>query len=126
MFYNTNSSSGTNSSYIKDYYLQNRPQMSGVTNVIPVNFAINIPVYHSEYYPESTIKSQILDQVTSWIAQHPTKYPFFIILSYEVPFAIDDSTPRESAWSYLKRHMPGISPFVTTLNVGSTNATRAY
>ncbi len=129
LIYNTNSVDSFN---VWSYYMQHRPMVTGA-NVLPIGCTTNEAI-RPEYYT-----NVIAAQVQSWLSANPTKRPSYIVLFPDIPSQVDTEdvssicflhdlkTQRPSvqyglyAWS-----TPGCSPFVTSINMGDTNACKAY
>ena len=113
LIYNTNS---LDSSNVCAYYLQHRPMVSGV-NVLGVGCWTN------EVIDTATFTNQILAPLQGWLAANPTKHPQYMVLFPAIPSRVWSSTncgycPVESLAYGLNTSLPGIPPFVTSINMG--------
>ena len=110
----------TNSAFVKDYYLANRPLVRGA-NVLPIDCT------NAETITPLTFTNQILTPFLGWLATNPTKHPQYIILFPEIPSAVCvglDCANGGSSVSYgLSTSMSGIQPFITSINMGLFDTT---
>lgn len=114
LIYNTNS---TDSVYLKDYYLAHRP-LVGSANVLGIGCTTN------ESTSPSDFTNQIAAPLFSWLASNPTKRPSYIVMFLGVPTLVDGGFPNVG--SRVRYMSVGCPPFVTYINMGDTNACRAY
>lgn len=117
LIYNENSASG-DSVYIKNYYKANRPLMAGV-NLCPINTTLTEHITNSDFAPT------IVAPIQAWLDENPTKHPNYFILSHGIPSRFWNDAGNGVAYE-LHSSISGIRPIITVLNMGSTNATRAY
>jgi len=116
----TNNSGLTNSAFVKDYYLANRPLVSGA-NVLAIDCS------NAETIDPLTFTNQILTPFLRWLATNPTKHPQYIILFPDIPSAVCvamDCINGGNSVSYgLSTNLSGIQPFITSINMGLFDAT---
>ncbi|MCX6922008.1 MAG: hypothetical protein NT154_02125 [Verrucomicrobia bacterium] len=149
LIYNNNANS-TNSVFIKDYYLAHRPMVSGA-NVLGVDcpgifvasggnntfmHITNTRVYETVTYND--FSAQIQAPLQTWLNNHPTKRPQYVILFLDVPSRIDGLATDASNYPFcsdgknasvsvrLASSFSGWSPFVTHINMDGTNDCIAY
>ena len=118
LIYNTNSA---DSIFVKDYYLANRPMVSGA-NVLGIGCPTN------EIIDAATFTNQILASVQGWLAANPTKPPQYMILFPAIPSRVWSSTncvycPVLSVAYGLYTSLSGIPPFVSSINMGMSDLT---
>ncbi len=135
LIYNTNS---LDSSNVCAYYLAHRPMVSGA-NVLGIGCTTNETFLPDEY------TNVFAAQVQAWLAANPTKRPQYVILFYDIPSRVNtNNTPGVYAYDlsggpyypYPQRASvqyqlstscaAGWYPFVTSINMGSTNDCIAY
>jgi alpha-tubulin suppressor-like RCC1 family protein len=116
-------SSSTNSIVVKDYYLGHRP-LAGGANVL--GFAC----FTNEQVDLVTFSSQIAAPVLQWFTNNPTKHPLYLILFPDIPIGVHFSLtansndcptgycPYASVAYAVKTNVPGIQPFITSINMG--------
>jgi hypothetical protein len=115
-------SASSNSVWVKDYYLANRPLVSRA-NVMGVGCPLTETIFPQDY--TNTIQSG----ASQWLSSHPTLRPQYVVLFLDVPSRVNgDNTNGYSALqikpsvSYqLHTDFPGWRPFVTHINMGDTN-----
>lgn len=78
-----------------------------------------------EYIPLADIQSKIAAPVQKWIAEHPEKAIRFIVLMRGVPSRSADHVVQGSVQMILHTAL-GSNVFVTSLDLGSSSATRSY
>jgi alpha-tubulin suppressor-like RCC1 family protein len=149
VIYNTNSPDGT---FVKDYYLANRPMVAGA-NVTGISFSgfyisnypgtgewlgvTNTIVY--ETISPFAFTNQILNPVLDWLGSHPTRRPQYVVLFLDVPTRVyptatnpasfpfyGDSMKLPSVSYQLANSIPGWKPFITHINMDGTNDCVAY
>ena len=119
LIYNTNS---VGSTIVENYYLQNRPMVSGA-NVFGIGCLTN------EIITSANFTNQILTPYLNWLNQNPTKHPQYLVLFMDVPSRVDDTAEYPSVQYQLSTDAAGIHPVVTSINMngmGSTNDCIAY
>ena len=117
LIYNSNS---TNSIFVKDYYLANRPMVSGA-NVLPVACAAD------EVIAWVDLTNQIIGPLSAWFTINPTKRPTYVILFLDLPSLVQLAPMGGASVSYtLHTNFPGWQPFVTHINLNGTNDCKAY
>jgi len=134
LIYNTNSvDSGT----VLNYYLAHRPMVSNA-NVLGIgysNYGTNTGYY--ETISPADVTNLILTPVGTWLTNNPTKRPQYVILFLDVPSRVCNFTYYPSGGFYPQGAnvyngpsvqcqlnsgcAPGWSPFVTAINMNSTN-----
>lgn len=121
LIYNTNSAA---SEWVKDYYLARRPMVSGA-NVLGVYYNTNEwPAYPGRgLTSDVNFTNQVLLPYLNWLNQNPTKRPQYIIWFYDLPVQVYTNL---SPSYYLHTIAPGIKPFVTCINMRTTNDCKAY
>ncbi len=119
----TNNSARTNSAYVKDYYVAHRP-LVGTANVIAIDCVTN------ERVDLPTFTTQIVTPVLQWLTNNPTEHPQYLILFPDIPSRVwytngsGEFTSASSSVAYgLSTRIPGIQPFVTSINMGFFDAT---
>ncbi len=118
LIFNTTS---TNSIVVKDYYLVQRPMVSGA-NTLGFSCATN------EVISTADFTNQILASYRTWLTNNPTKRPQYLILFPDLPTRIWGDTNNPFTYSNsvafeLHSGAPGIPPFVTSINMGFDNLT---
>ncbi len=113
LIYNTNS---INSIVVKDYYLAHRPMVSEA-NVLGIGCPTN------EIISTADFTNQIRAAYWNWLNQNPTKHPQYVILFPDIPTRIwgdtsDTATISNSVAFELHSQTPGITPFITSINMG--------
>ncbi len=117
LLYNTNS---TNSIYIKNYYLANRPLVANA-NLVGVTGTA------SEGTTPTDFTNQIAAPILSWLAANPTKRPQYVVAFLGVPtLANTPGTGYPNVGARLRAICPGWQPFVNYINMGDTNACVSY
>jgi hypothetical protein len=148
LIYNTNSIS---SATVENYYLQNRPMVSGA-NVLGIGcpgiFVTNgggggyYPITNTIVYETVThndFTNQIIAPLQTWLNNNPTKRPQYVILFLDVPSRVYDSATNGANYPFdyftggnpsvsyqLATAFPGWNPFVTHINMNGTNDCIAY
>jgi len=118
LIYNTNSVASTT---VENYYLQNRPMMSGA-NVLGINCTSNETILPSDF------TNLFVPQIQSWLAANPTKRPQYVVLFNQMPSRVnpvdapgnDDEAvilPSVQYQIYSGICSPTWNPFVTSLNM---------
>jgi hypothetical protein len=130
LIYNINS---VNSAVVKDYYLAHRPMVQDA-NVLGIGCTTNETFLPDEY------TNVFAAQVQNWLAQNPTKRPQYVILFPDIPSRVNTNNtpgvyqfdyygyaPRPSVQCQLNASCsPGWHPFVTSINLNTTNDCEAY
>jgi hypothetical protein len=136
LIYNTNSADST---VVKDYYLANRPLISGA-NVLGIACPTSYGCPTNETALPSEYTNQIQTPVLNWLSANPTKYPQYVILFLDIPARVNDfnqidtngfryyggSYVHASVSVQLRDAFPGWKPFITHLNMNGTNDCKAY
>jgi hypothetical protein len=114
-------SSSTNSIWVKDYYLANRPMASNA-NVLGIACPTN------EITDDVTFTNQILTPYRNWLNQNPTKHPQYLILFLDIPSRVHNTNGANVTSTSMRIYQEtlGIKPFVTHINMNGTNDCRAY
>jgi len=123
LVYNTNTNS-TDSSNVCAYYLAHRPMVSGAN--VRSNACLT-----NEIITGAEFTNQFLNPMLDWWAAHPTKRPQYVILFPDFPSTYsytnqDMSTHYVSSSVSLRDSVAGLQPFVTSINMRTTNDCRAY
>ncbi len=113
LIYNTNS---TGSSIVENYYLHNRPMVSGA-NVLGIGCPTN------EIVSSVTFSNQVLAPYLNWLNQNPTKRPQYLVLFMDIPSRVEDTSIYPSVQYQLSTEAPGIQTFVTSINMNGANGT---
>jgi hypothetical protein len=113
----------TNSIWVKEYYLAHRPMVSNA-NVFAISCSTGERMGTNEY------TTAIRGPVLNWLSSNPTKHPGYVILFLDIPAALtndsDDTIwPGSVSWN-LHEQFAGIRPFVTHINLRTTNDCKAY
>jgi alpha-tubulin suppressor-like RCC1 family protein len=128
LVYNANSSDSSN---LCNYYLEHRPMVANA-NVLGVNSETG------EFYDTTnTWDPEVVTPVLNWLTNNPTKHPTYIILFYDIPTRIWNSTLEygcgEGSGVYvgstsyqLYNFYPGWKPFVNNINAGNLADCEAY
>ncbi|HXC36765.1 MAG TPA: RCC1 domain-containing protein [Candidatus Acidoferrales bacterium] len=129
LVYNSNSSDSSN---LCSYYLAHRPMVTNA-NVLGVDCEIDMGEF---YDTTNTWDPQVVTPVLNWLTNNPTKHPTYIILFYDIPTRIWNSSvesgcggqfPYIGSTSYqIYRFYPGWKPFVNHINAGSLADCEAY
>ncbi len=121
-------STSTNSIVVKDYYLAHRP-LVGSANTLGVSCTTN------EGIDTNGFASLIAQPLSQWLAINPTKHPQYIVLFPDLPSGVHYSVTKNStncptgycpyaSLAYaLSTYMPGIQPFITSINMGFLDLT---
>jgi hypothetical protein len=103
---------------VANYYLQNRPKFS------QANF-IGLSCTNGEILARTDFTNQVLNPVVQWLTQQPTKRPAYLVFSYGLPWRFEHSdtdTNLAGSIAYeLRRRLPYRAPFVSHLNMATTN-----
>jgi hypothetical protein len=122
LIYNTN---WTESTWVKNYYLAHRPMVSGA-NTLEVSCPTN-EVMGQAVMGSASFTNTVLTPYLNWLSNNPTKRPQYIVCFYGLPGRIEDgSTVFWSPSYYLHTAAPGMKPFVTCINLRTTNDCAAY
>ena len=113
LIYNTNS---VGSAMVENYYLQNRPMVSGA-NALRIGCATN------EIITSANFTNQILAPYLNWLNQNPTKHPQYLVLFMDIPSRVDDTAEYYSVQYQLSTEASGIPSFVTSINMNGANGT---
>ncbi len=130
VIYNSNS---VGSVAVKDYYLANRPKISDA-NVLGIGCTTG------EYMSRTNFTNQLWAPVLGWLNANPTKRPNFVVLCYDIPsrwpnsflepaaFAAEPNYPElvGSIAYEVRSRFPDRKPFVTSLNMQTTNDCIGY
>jgi alpha-tubulin suppressor-like RCC1 family protein len=118
LIYNTNS---TDSTTVENYYLTHRPMVSGA-NVLGIGCS------NGEIINGTDFTNQILTPYVNWLAANPAKHPQYLILFLGIPSRVEESTYVyfPSVQYQLVTDVPGIQPYVTSINMNGTNDCIAY
>lgn len=127
LIYNANS---LDSSNVCAYYLAHRPMVSQA-NLLPIGCT------NTESFLPSEYTNVFVPQIGNWLANNPTKRPQYVILFLDIPSRVNTNRPpldldvfnrgALASVSYLlATQFSGWQPFVTHLNMGTTNDCRAY
>ena len=109
LIYNTNS---LDSSNVCTYYLEHRPMVSGA-NVLGIGCSTD------EITDFAGFTNQILAPVQGWLAANPTKHPQYMILFPAIPSRVHlSNSPLQSVAYGLYTSLPGVPPFITSINMG--------
>jgi hypothetical protein len=119
-----------NSTFVKDYYLQNRPMVANA-NVLGLS-CTNVEAIRPEYYT-----NVIQAQVRTWLNDNPTERPQYVILIPDIPSQVTTNNETYSCadfdFSNIGRRTPSVqyrlhttafatwTPFVTSINIATTN-----
>jgi len=132
LIYNTNSVASVD---IFNYYLQHRPMIAGV-NVLGVGVATNGYLTNDVFLP-ADFTNNLAAPVLAWLDQNPTKRPPYVLLFPDIPARVNADAPGGQCDCICHAVLPSASyqlhtlsakwrPFITHLNMGDTNACRAY
>ena len=118
LIYNTNSLASSN---VCAYYLEHRP-MASEANVLGVGCSTD------EIMDTAAFTNQILAPVQGWLAANPTKHAQYMILFPDMPTRVwgnvtDVGTISNSVAFGLSTSVSGIQPFITSINMGLSDAT---
>jgi hypothetical protein len=117
LIYNTNSA---DSKFVKDYYLAHRPGVGGA-NVLGIGCTTNLIAANSDY------TNNIQTPYLNWLSENPTKQPQYVVMFLGVPARVTNASGFGSVSYRLRENSPGgYRPYITHLNMGDTNASRAY
>ncbi len=122
LIYNTNS---VDSGFVKDYYLAHRPMVGGAN-------VLGIGCTNTETIDTTAFGSDILASVRAWLNANPTKHPQYMVLFLDIPSQVGVTNNGQyaailSSVGYgISTNIPGIQPFVMTINMDGTNDCRAY
>ncbi|HEY2951452.1 MAG TPA: hypothetical protein VGK40_02655 [Verrucomicrobiae bacterium] len=137
LIYNTNS---TDSVTVKNYYMAHRPMVAqanvvgvGVTACSPGGCTVcgtNYPFANCAagecFGSRSDFETQLNTPVQQWLANNPTKRPQYIVLFLDLPSRVAECANPTSVSVSLQQAMAGRKPYITHLNMGGTNACKAY
>ena len=113
LIYNTNS---VGSTIVENYYLQNRPMVSGA-NVLGIGCVTN------EITTSADFTNQILMPYLNWLNQNPTKHPQYLVLFMDIPSRVYDTAEYHSVQYRLSTEASGIPSFATSINMNGVNGT---
>jgi hypothetical protein len=125
LIYNTNS---VDSTTVLNYYLAHRPNVAGA-NVLGIGCS-NVETILPDYYT-----NVFVPQIQAWQTNNPTKRPQYVVLFYDVPSRVNTNNVAGDPWIYkwpsiqYRLHtdcLAGWNPFVTSINMASTNDCIAY
>jgi alpha-tubulin suppressor-like RCC1 family protein len=123
LIYNTNSAA---SIWVKDYYLAHRPMVAGAMT-LGISCASN-EVSGQAIITSESFTNEVLVPYQNWLTQNPTKRPQYVLWTFDLPGRVEDTngTVYASPSYYLYTAAPGIPPFVTCINMRTTNDCEAY
>jgi len=124
---NTNSIGSSN---VCAYYLANRPLVKNA-NVLQIGCT------NAESFLPSEYTNVFVAQIGNWLASNPTKRPQYVILFLDIPSRVNTNRPpptesvidfgaRPSVSYSLANQFVDWQPFVTHINMGTTNDCIAY
>jgi len=118
---NTNTADGR---FARDYYLAHRPMISNAN-------VVNLACTNAEVILSTEFTNSIVMPILSWLAQHPTKHPRYLVVLQDIPTRVHRTTyegedDHPSVGIALRLLFPGNSPFVTYLSFADTNAFKGY
>jgi hypothetical protein len=88
---------------------------------------LGIGCTNAEIITSAGFTNQILTPYLGWLQQNPTKHPQYLVPFLDIPSRVHDGTNVYGSVFYqLREKTPGIPPFVTCINMGSTNYGAAY
>lgn len=127
LVYNTNSAA---SKWVKDYYLAHRPLVGGAN-------VLGIGCTNTESFLPTEYTNVFLPQIQAWLTNNPTKLPQYIVLFYDIPARVHTNRPPwyEDVFNYgalpsvsylLANEFPGWKPYITHINMGTTNDCKGY
>ena len=122
LIYNTNSA---DSKFVKDYYLAHRPMVASA-NVLGIGCVTNETALHEEF------TNQIAAPILQWLTDNPTKRPQYVILFLDVPSRCSTNRNYSAFGDHpsvsvsLVDIYPGLKPFISHLNMGDSDACKAY
>jgi len=143
LIFNTNSAGSV---FVKDYYLAHRPMVNGA-NFLGVGTTACPPggCRTCEEYPDllvpnpfgncgtnecfsslTNFQTQLGEPFQLWLNNNPTKRPRYIILFLDIPSRSGECTNQRSTSVLLHDAVAGIKPSITHINMGDTNACKAY
>ena len=135
LIYNTNS---LDSSNVCAYYLQHRPMVSNA-NVLGIACPTSYGCPTNETVLPSEYTNQIANPVLNWLNANPTKRPQYVVLFPDIPSRVNDFNGidtnglryydccrHDSVSIQIRDIFAGWKPYVTYLNMGATNACKAY
>lgn len=115
LVYNATSADSIN---VGNYYLQNRPKFA------VANFT-GISCTNGEILARSDFTNQVLNPILQWLTDNPTKRPAHLVFSFGLPWRFEHSetdTNLAGSIAYeLRRRLPYRTPFITQLNMATTN-----
>ena len=113
LIYNASSSA---SASLLNYYLSNRPMVSGA-NVLSINYTPGVDMSYSDY------QTYLGTPVVNWLANNPTKRPHYMVLFLDVP----DRIPSVQSVAYaLGTNCGPLTPIVSHINMGALADCEAY
>ncbi len=115
LIYNTNSA---DSIFVKDYYLAHRP-FAQFANVL----GIGCPT--GEFMGTNEFTTQLEAGYRAWLSANPTKHPNYVVLFIGIPSRMTALYYGSVSFALRERTF-GIKPFTTSINMGDTNACKAY
>jgi alpha-tubulin suppressor-like RCC1 family protein len=131
LIYNTNSVDSVN---VFNYYLAHRP-MIVAANTLGIGIATNGYVTNDVFLPQE-FNDNLAAPMQTWLAQNPTKRPHYVLLFPDIPARVNAGDPGGPCDCVCHAILPSASyqlhtmfrrnPFVMHLNMGDTNACRAY
>ena len=128
LIYNTNSADSTT---CLNYYLAHRPNVTGA-NVLGIGYTNPTSPNYFETVTPSNLTSQILNPISNWLTNNPTKRPQYVILFMDLPSRVNNSSiSATNGYSFsgvgfsvsiqISSLAADWQPYVTHLNMGSTN-----
>ena len=119
LVYNTNSA---DSATVLNYYLAHRPMIGGA-NVLGIGCSVS----PYDIISSMDFTNQILIPYFNWLTNNPTKHPQYLVLFLDVPARVNDGGSSLPSVQYqLANDIPGIQPFVTSINMNGTNDCIGY
>lgn len=116
LIYNTNSA---DSIFVKDYYLAHRPMVANA-NVLAIGCVTNEIIDGVEF------TNNIFDPYLNWLNQNPTKHPGYIVIFLDIATRVYSPDNFTSLSVRLRDQTPGVTPFVTHINMNGTNDCKGY
>lgn len=108
-------STNSDSEAIKNYYLERRPAFSQVAT-------LGVSISNAEISDAQAFTDSMLTPISNWINQNPSRNIKYIVLMPGLPTRISGSDKK----SVQVRLNVATGAYITTLEMGSADATRAY
>lgn len=81
----------------------------------------------NEVTTSAGLTNEILTSYWGWLSNNPTKHPQYVVCFLDIPSRVYDSTNVfPSVFVYIREATSGVRPFVTCINMETTNDCRAY